>query len=131
MEYLIDTHILVWYLDGHPALSQALIDRLGNSDKIIVSIVSLWELTIKSSLGKIELNNSLQDIKKELDTNVKFDIINISFEHLVILSKLPHHHKDPFDRLLISQAISENLTIISADQHFNAYPVPLSGNKYL
>jgi PIN domain nuclease of toxin-antitoxin system len=123
MEYLIDTHILLWYLDGNIALPEEIANLLDSSKRIIVSTVSLWELTIKASLNKIELSNSLEQIQQELDSNRKFEILNISFAHLNTLSGLPHYHRDPFDRLLIAQAISENLAIISADRHFEAYPI--------
>jgi PIN domain nuclease of toxin-antitoxin system len=126
MEYLIDTHILLWYLDGNIALPEEIANLLDSSKRIIVSTVSLWELTIKASLNKIELSNSLEQIQQELDSNRKFEILNISFAHLNTLSGLPHYHRDPFDRLLIAQAISENLTIISADRHFKAYPVQVT-----
>ena len=123
MEYLIDTHTLLWYLDGHPALPRNVAIALDKSDKIVVSIVSLWEITIKSSLGKIELSISLEEIYNSLSAGNKFSVLDISFDHLISLSKLNHYHNDPFDRLLIAQAISENLTIVSADRHFSAYPV--------
>jgi PIN domain nuclease of toxin-antitoxin system len=126
MEYLIDTQILLWYLDGNIALPEEIANLLDSSKRIIVSTVSLWELTIKASLNKIELSNSLEQIQQELDSNRKFEILNISFAHLNTLSGLPHYHRDPFDRLLIAQAISENLTIISADRHFKAYPVQVT-----
>ena len=123
MEDLIDTHVLLWYLDGNIALPEKTADLLDSAKKIVVSTVSLWELTIKASLNKIELSNSLDQIQQELSNNKAFDILNISFVHLNTLSALPHHHRDPFDRLLIAQAISEKLAIVSADGHFNAYPV--------
>jgi len=105
-------------LDGHPALLQKLALSLDNSSRIVVSIVSLWEITIKSSLNKIELSFSLGEIRDKMSANQKFKMLDISFDHLNTLSTLPHIHGDPFDRLLIAQAITENLTIISADRHF-------------
>ena len=126
MEYLVDTHILLWYLDGNTALPENIAHLIDNSERIIVSTASLWELTIKASLNKVELSNSLEQIQQVINRNKKFKILNISFAHLNILSGLPHHHRDPFDRLLIAQAISENLTIISADRHFESYPVKIT-----
>jgi PIN domain nuclease of toxin-antitoxin system len=123
MEYLLDTHTLLWYLDGHPALPRKLAVSLDNSEKIVVSIVSLWEITIRSSLGKIELSFSLEQIRDKVSLDKKFQMLDISFDHLIGLSKLSHHHGDPFDRLLIAQAIAEKLPIVSADRHFNAYPI--------
>ena len=123
MEYLLDTHTLLWYLDGHSALPQKLALSLDNSSRIVVSIVSLWEITIKSSLGKIELSFSLEQIRDKVSSDKRFQVLDISFNHLIGLSKLQHHHGDPFDRLLIAQAMTENLPIVSADRYFHVYPV--------
>ncbi|MBS1528966.1 MAG: type II toxin-antitoxin system VapC family toxin [Bacteroidetes bacterium] len=123
MEYLLDTHALLWYLDGSSALPGKLAVSLDRSEKLIVSIVSLWEITIKSSLGKIELAFSLEQIRDKMSADGRFKMLDISFDHLISLNKLPHYHHDPFDRLLIAQGTSENLTIVSADKHFAAYPI--------
>jgi PIN domain nuclease of toxin-antitoxin system len=125
MKCLIDTHVLLWYLEGDPTLPLRLADQLDDAEVIVVSIVSLWELTIKMSLQKIELNKSLEDIQKRLEGDKHFDVLNISFKHLHTLASLPHHHKDLFDRLLIAQAISEDIIIFSADDQFHAYPAHL------
>ena len=74
-------------------------------------------------MNKIELSFSLGEIRDKMSANQKFKMLDISFDHLNTLSTLPHIHGDPFDRLLIAQAITENLTIISADRHFDNYPV--------
>lgn len=118
----MDTHTLLWYLDSHSALPQNLALSLDNSSRIVVSIVSLWEITIKSSLGKIELSFSLEQIRDKVSSDKKFQVLDVSFDHLIGLSKLPHHHGDPFDRLLIAQAMTENLPIVSADRYFHIYP---------
>jgi PIN domain nuclease of toxin-antitoxin system len=125
MRYLIDTHILIWYINGDKNLSDKQIHLIENpGNKLVISIVSFWELTVKLSLNKLRLDKDLRQIEEYI-LERDFEILNISFDHLNTLSELPHHHKDPFDRLLIAQAITENLTIISADQHFTAYPVPV------
>jgi len=123
MEYSADTHTLLWYLDGNLALPQKIAVALDNSEKIIVSIVSLWEITIKLSLGKIELAFSLEQLRDKMSSDKRFKMLDILFDHLISLNKLPHHHNDPFDRLLIAQGISEDLAIVSADRHFAAYPI--------
>jgi PIN domain nuclease of toxin-antitoxin system len=125
MEYLIDTHIIVWYLDGNTLLPNNVVDLLDNAEKIVVSIASLWELTIKSSLGKIELSYSFTELQNQLNNDKRFHLLDISFAHLNTLFTLTHFHRDPFDRLIISQAISEDLIIISADRHFSSYPVQI------
>ena len=123
MRVLIDTHVLIWYLNGDKVLPSRTADILSNNDnKLFVSTISLWEIAIKISLGKLELSLSLKQIEEYLkDKDV--ELLDIKFEPLIKLLDLPHHHRDPFDRLLIAQAISEKLTIISADRHFAAYPV--------
>jgi PIN domain nuclease of toxin-antitoxin system len=88
----------------------------------LLSIVSLWEIAIKINLNKLTLGVAFEEFQDYLIIN-NFEILNLEFSHLKKISILSHHHKDPFDRLLIAQAISENLTIISADRHFDAYPV--------
>ncbi len=123
MRFLIDTHVLIWFLEGSANLPPKLQDELNNDqNSIAISIASLWELTIKISLKKIVLSKTLQEVQVYI-LERDFVLLNISFEHLYHLSNLPHYHKDPFDRLLIAQAITENLIIISADQYFKSYPV--------
>lgn len=123
MQYLIDTHILIWYLEGSDNLPQKLREELNNNqNSILISIASLWELAIKISSKKLELSKLLQEVQVYIAER-DFVFLNISFKHLYTLLDFPHHHKDPFDRLLIAQAITENIAIISADQYFKAYPV--------
>ena len=123
--FLIDTHVLVWYLDGNKRLSGEVRDLINDDDNsVAVSIASIWELAIKLSLKKIETKISLPDIEAYIIER-EFTMLNISFKHLNALSALLIHHRDPFDRLLIAQALTEDLTIISADKEFQAYPVPV------
>lgn len=82
----------------------------------------MWEIIIKSSSNKLEFKQSLAEVNYFLSLN-SIETLGVNTNHLEILADIPGHHKDPFDRLLIAQAISENLTIISADRHFEAYPV--------
>lgn len=88
-----------------------------------ISIASLWELTIKMSLGKLVVDGlSIGDIHATL-TQRDVQVLAVSIDHLSVLASLPHHHRDPLDRLLIAQAISEGLPILSADGQFRRYPV--------
>jgi PIN domain nuclease of toxin-antitoxin system len=89
-----------------------------------VSIASLWEISIKASIGKLELRIELTQLTDFLTDN-KIDLLPIRIEHLEKLQNLPFHHRDPFDRLLIAQALTENLTLISRDSLFSLYNVPL------
>jgi PIN domain nuclease of toxin-antitoxin system len=90
-----------------------------------VSIVGLWELQIKIVLKKLTLTSKLERMIEEERRNNGFKILPIDLSHVSYLENLPSHHKDPFDRMLISQAIVENLTLVSADKHFAKYPVNL------
>ncbi len=123
MQFLIDTHILLWYLDGNSRLPDEIKAKINDErNTVIVSIASLWELAIKINLNKIETKRSLSEIQ-EYVIERDFTLLNISFNHLNVLVALPQYHGDPFDRLLIAQALSENISIISADQYFRSYPV--------
>ena len=122
MKYLIDTHVLLWYLDGDTSLPKQIAQDLDDAEKIVVSIVSFWELTIKVSLKKLQLNKAMFFVQEAISADSRYDILNISFDHLNTLSTLRFHHQDPFDRLLIAQAIKENLPIVTADRQFINYP---------
>lgn len=123
MNLLLDTHALIWFTEGIAKLSSKAKSEISNpSNKKFLSIASLWEIAIKSSKDKLEIKQSFREINQFVILN-NIQILGIEFEHLNTLLTLPHHHGDPFDRLLISQAISENLTIISSDRHFSSYDV--------
>lgn len=122
MGFLIDTHVFLWYINGDPILNGKIKDIINdNSLERYVSIVSLWEIAIKMNINKLRLSHDFDALDGYLKAN-NLRLLPVKFEHLVKLKDLPHHHNDPFDRLLIAQAISENLSVISADRHFAAYP---------
>ncbi|CAG0975572.1 hypothetical protein ANRL3_01783 [Anaerolineae bacterium] len=126
MNILLDTHILLWYLDDNPKLPED--KRLLIEDKrhsVIVSVASFWEMTIKASLGKLTLMDDLPAIENILRRQGMI-ILPIKTPHLVQLLELPQHHRDPFDRLIIAQAIAEDLTVLSDDGKFGAYPITLA-----
>ncbi len=125
MNYLLDTHTLLWYLNDAPqlpALSKSLIEN--PEYKIKVSIVSFWEITIKHALGKLRLDTTIQEIHTVV-INQGIAILPITIQHLICLHSLPFHHRDPFDRLLIAQAIAEDFDIVSGDRNFALYAVRL------
>ncbi|WP_375561500.1 type II toxin-antitoxin system VapC family toxin [Bernardetia sp. OM2101] len=117
MEILLDTHILIWHLTNNSRLSKEKSAFIENAThKKYISIVSLWEIALKNSLGKLEVYIPLNKmIPKEVI------LLDITIPHLEVLQKLPFHHKDPFDRVIISQAISENLLLMSEDGNFPFY----------
>ena len=126
MRYLIDTHVLIWYLNGDDALPEKYAAlMLEPQNELYVSIVSIWELTIKMSLKKLECDKNIQEIEEYI-LSKDYEVMNVSFGHLKTLFDLPKIHGDPFDRLLIAQAISEGLNILSADKQFQAYPVQVA-----
>jgi PIN domain nuclease of toxin-antitoxin system len=125
MNYLIDTHILIWHAENDAKLSSHFVDILNNSsNNIVVSYVSLWEIAIKQSLGKLNISMTLSELENHLQQNL-FTLLQTSVEQLEKLQELPFYHNDPFDRLLIAQAQEEDLIIITEDSNFKYYQVNL------
>lgn len=123
MDYLLDTHTFLWYIDGKSNLSTDAINFIENKRNAkYLSIASLWEISIKLNQDKLSLTQPFESLPTYMTIN-NFNLLPIYHKHLSGLIDLPYHHKDPFDRLLIAQAIAENLIIISADRHFIQYPV--------
>ena len=123
MMYLLDTNALLFFLYDSGKLSKRASDIIyHNDEKISVSIVSMWEIAIKSSIGKLEIKSSISKIAETCE-NEQFDILPIKPFHLDEIRRLTAIHGDPFDRLIISQAISENLVIITKDGTIPMYNV--------
>ncbi len=123
MNVLLDTHALIWYIEGNKKLSTHTIEIIENTDNtIFVSKASLWEMAIKMSLEKLKLSIPFEKLEVFLDEN-EFSILDYTFKHLNMLLKLPFFHGDPFDRLIISQAIADDLKIITHEETFNQYAV--------
>lgn len=123
MYFLIDTHVLVWYLQGDkklPARLRKIIDD--ETSQIVISVASLWELAIKIASGKLDSDLTFPQIQSHI-LQSQYVISGISYTHLNTLMTLPNHHGDPFDRMLIAQAISENVAVISVDKQFKNYDV--------
>jgi PIN domain nuclease of toxin-antitoxin system len=121
MKYLIDTHVFIWFVENSPKLPQSIKDLIEaeNSD-ILISIASLWEISIKNSTGKLPLNRKFEETINVLNENL-IEILPILFAHTVEHNQLPFHHRDPFDRIIIAQAIVENINFISGDAAFDDY----------
>ena len=118
MRFLIDTHVLLWWREASPLLSPLASTQIaaGEND-ILVSIASLWEITIKRRLGKLAFAEDFETVLRE----ERFALLGISFQHLRRLDALPLLHRDPFDRLLIAQALTENVPLLTGDSIFAAY----------
>ena len=118
---LLDTHTFLWFIDGNDNLSpNALINIEKEDAQNFVSIVSLWEIAIKISLGKLEITVPFEKIEDFIYDN-NFQILPISFADLLKLSGLPFHHRDPFDRLLIAQSINNEMIFLSKDENVLKY----------
>lgn len=123
MQYLIDTHVFIWFMEASPTFSPiAKSIMLDKNNEILISIASLWEISIKHSIGKLPLQRNYAELSDILYDNL-IEILPITFEHTVENNQLPFHHHDPFDRIIISQAIVENIDFISADSAFDNYLV--------
>jgi PIN domain nuclease of toxin-antitoxin system len=125
MHLLLDTHAFIWFFNGDDDLGSTarnLIEDPANT--CWLSIASLWEISIKTSIGKLTLQGQLAEVEGFMEVGA-IRLLPISFEHLLQLQHLPFHHRDPFDRLLIAQAITENLTLLSQDTVFQQYGVSL------
>lgn len=121
MDYLLDTHSFLWFINGDEQLSARAKEAISDPDAIkYISIVSFWEIAIKINLGKLHLEMTYPELRQQVVLN-GFDVLPITFEHTAKLTTLKLHHRDPFDRLIISQAQSENLILISKDEHFSKY----------
>ncbi|NOQ36054.1 MAG: PIN domain-containing protein [Methylococcaceae bacterium] len=124
MKLLLDTHAFIWFIEGNSKLSgkaKALIEASDNQR--FLSIASLWEMTIKKSLGKLELGMDMQTLIDEHISQNAMEILPIDTSALFILQDLPFHHKDPVDRLIISQSLADDLVLLSIDEHFSSYQV--------
>jgi len=121
MRYLLDTHTLIWFISGDKELSSKARKAIEADDTInFVSIASLWEISIKISMERLELNSPFDKLAEQMVDN-NFQILPVTFEDVLMLSSLPFHHKDPFDRMIIVQGITNKLTIISKDKSFSDY----------
>jgi PIN domain nuclease of toxin-antitoxin system len=123
MKLLIDTQSFIWFIEDDEKLPiniRAMMNDGANT--LIISIASLWEMTIKMSLNKLKLSGDIETMINRA-VIVGFDILPIKSAHLMELSKLDFVHRDPFDRLIIAQSIAENMPLVSSDSMFKSYPV--------
>ena len=125
MNYLLNTHTLIWFLNGDKDLSSNARKAIESFEALnFVSIASLWEIAIKVSLGRLDLKTSFEKIEEEIIKN-NFKMLPITFRDTMVLSTLPFHHRDPFDRLLIAQSMNNKFIVISKDQRFDSYKIKL------
>jgi len=123
MRFLLDTHTVLWAASADPRLSAVAEAALGDPDnELFFSLCSAWEIAIKRSIGKLRLPISTRAFVGQLQTR-GVALVGIHAEHLYDVETLPLHHRDPFDRLLIAQALSEGLSVLGADDQFDAYGI--------
>ncbi len=123
MKLLLDTHAFMWYDNEPEKLSRRVQELCKDPENILLlSVASIWEMQIKSQLGKLQLRMPLPELIREQQGN-GLEILPVEPNHIFALDSLPNHHKDPFDRLLIAQAIVEGAILVSADPLVKQYPV--------
>jgi len=124
MRYLIDTHVIIWLAINSSELPEEIKEIIKNpKNDIYICSVSLWEITIKMNLGKLNLKLPLDKLLGDIKS-YGYNVLQVEDEYLCNLLTLPYIHKDPFDRLIISTALVENLVIITIDENIQKYDVP-------
>jgi PIN domain nuclease of toxin-antitoxin system len=123
MRILIDTQAFIWFVENDRQLPEKLKEELENSENtIIISIASLWEMTIKMSLDKLKVACDIEEMVEKVYHN-GFEILPILPNHIIKLSTLRFIHRDPFDRIIISQGLSEDLPVVTSDEIFEDYGI--------
>ena len=117
---LLDTHALIWFVSNDPNLPVSTRDKIESAEDVFLSIASLWEMAIKLNIGKLPLQGNFEDIEPQLSA-AGITILPITFADTVQFRYLPLHHRDPFDRILVAQAINHSLVLVSRDVAFDAY----------
>jgi PIN domain nuclease of toxin-antitoxin system len=123
LKVLLDTHALLWWVTDDPRLSDAARDTILTAD-VAVSVVSLWEIEIKRGLGRIDVDT--RELIREVSQTEGFRMLEIRPTHVLTLGTLPLLHKDPFDRMLIAQAVRDRLTLVSRDEAIHRYQVDVA-----
>lgn len=122
MRLLVDSHVLLWWLQADPRLASTAAEAMADGDNALhLSAASLWELSIKQSIGKLRVDVDLRSHATEQG----FTELPVTGAHAAAIRDLPFHHKDPFDRMLVAQAAVEGLTLVTADDALAAYGVPV------
>ena len=121
MQYLIDTHALLWCAQGNDCMPSDVLVVM-NDEECFYSVASLWEIAIKQSLKKLDVRFAISELDRHC-LNAGFMRLPIEVSHLERIGELPDIHRDPFDRLLVAQAIEENMTIVTCDRMIPKYPV--------
>ena len=128
MNLILDTHTFMWFVNGDKNLTIKARTTIENPSNFgYISIAILWEMAIKISLGKLEIKYPFEQVLTQIYEN-GFEILPIAFEHTLVISELEFYHRDPFDRLIIAQAMTEKMTIVSKDESFDDYEESVEGH---
>jgi PIN domain nuclease of toxin-antitoxin system len=124
MKILIDTHILLWFLEGdNQKISNAALNSITDKEnEKFISIASLWEIAIKVNIGKLPLRSTFPKFLNLISAN-GFEVLEIKYNHLIEYLSLPMHHRDPFDRILIAQSVQEGFQVITKDPNLSSYKI--------
>ena len=126
MRLLADTHVVLWALFDPDSLDPKAARALrAPANDVLVSAASLWEMSIKAALGKLRLPGSPAEWLPDALARTDFDVLDISGRHALAAGALPRHHADPFDRMLVAQALQEGLTLVTRDERLGAYGAPI------
>ena len=126
MSYLLDTNVFVWLLKEPEKLNRRALDLLEDeSHDVFLSVVTSWEVVIKFSIGRLTLPKDPDDLLPEVFERFSFQPLSITHAHSLAVGNLVFHHRDPFDRMLVAQARSEKLVLLTADSMFEKYPVEI------
>jgi PIN domain nuclease of toxin-antitoxin system len=121
MTLLLDTHIALWAITGDASLGEDVLDRLRHDPDIFLSPVSLWEITLKQAIGRLAGPADLAERVRDMG----FRELPVTHAHAIAAGRLPPHHRDPFDRMLVAQAVTEGLTLVSRDESIALYDVDI------
>lgn len=124
MKILIDTHVFLWGLQGEDKLSQKVRTLLPSAD-VWISVASLWEIIVKTQVGKLKLPRPVGGYLTAKLTANGVSVLPLTFDHVKRLEELPPHHRDPFDRIMIAQCLEEELPVVTSDPLFERYPIQL------
>jgi PIN domain nuclease of toxin-antitoxin system len=119
--YLFDTNALLWAMADPKRLSKAALKALHKGPRV-VSVVAFWEIVIKAQKGQLQIADPVLFWNQAIG-HLKASILSIRADHIAALAHLPKMHKDPFDRMLVAQAVVEEMMLVSSDEHLNAYPI--------
>ena len=123
MALLLDTHILIWLENSPSNISDEVRNRISSDPAVFISSASIWEMAIKFKTEKLSLKIPLQRFVNNVLADYQFKLLEVSLDHIYNTENLPLYHRDPFDRIIISQALFNNVQIVSSDKVFDAYGI--------